>query len=191
MNTTRGDQTDNVVCLSTQETHQWKKTTAINILEIKQTTWMNIVKKHDTKRHNNEKTRENTRRGWKAFNREVEINSVNHTWWIKHVHCTHEKKKLGENMFTLLILHINYCILYIINGKRVKLFLFKIQNKPYLMIIIYHHHSFIFEVWRIKGVSKKSIAYTISIQILKMAAVNLKDRLFRIISFWQNPSHFF
>ena len=48
------------------------------------------------------------------------------------MYTVHMEKKLGKNMFTLLILHINYCILYIINGKRVMLFLFKIQNKPYL-----------------------------------------------------------
>ena len=46
---------------------------------------------------------------------------------------------MGKSMFTLLIFDINYRILYIINGKRVMLILFKIQNKPY------HHHSIFFK----------------------------------------------
>ena len=71
MNTTRGDQTDDVVCLPTQETHQWKKP-PINTRD--QTDNVNeYCKKHNTKRHNNEKTRENRRRGWKTLNRDVVV----------------------------------------------------------------------------------------------------------------------
>ena len=48
------------------------------------------------------------------------------------MYTVHMEKKLGKNMFTLLIININCRISNITNGKRVVLFLFKTQNKPYL-----------------------------------------------------------
>ena len=38
-------------------------------------------------------TKRNTTKGDTTMKKlEVDINSVNHTWWIKHVHCTHGEK---------------------------------------------------------------------------------------------------
>ena len=50
------------------------------------------IQQRDTKRQNNEKTRENRRRGGKTLNRDMDINNIKLTWWINHVDCRHGVK---------------------------------------------------------------------------------------------------
>ena len=71
------------------------------------------------------------------------------------MYTVHMEKTLGNNMFTLLIININYRILYIINGKRVVLFLFKTQNKPYLHDNNISSSFFYFRSMKDQGGTKK------------------------------------